>query len=58
LLLRARRERPRGRGAEQGDEIAALQLIELHSMPASQDCRISNWRGSVSGYRGHFATSE
>jgi hypothetical protein len=36
-LLRARRERPRGcRAAEQGDEIASLQLIELHSVPHSQ----------------------
>ena len=37
--------------AEQGDEIAALQLIELHSVPAAKpDCRISNWETSVSGY--------
>jgi hypothetical protein len=36
-LLRARRERPRGyRAAEQRDELAPFQLIELHSMPASQ----------------------
>jgi hypothetical protein len=28
-LLRARRERPRGRAAEQGDELAPFQLIEL-----------------------------
>jgi hypothetical protein len=32
-----RRERPRRRrAAEQRDELATLQLIELHSMPASQ----------------------
>jgi hypothetical protein len=43
-LLRARRERPDGGGAaEQRDEIAAFQLIELHSIPASQ--------GRVAGYR-------
>src|SRR5207247_294067 len=49
-LLRARRQRPRRRAAKQRDELAASQLIELHSaLPA--DCRISNWRGSVSGYR-------
>src|SRR6516165_2793418 len=36
-LLRARRERPHSRrAAEQRDEIAAFQLIELHSIPASQ----------------------
>jgi hypothetical protein len=43
-LLCARRERPRGRrAAEQRDELAAFQLIELHSIPASQ--------GRVAGYR-------
>jgi hypothetical protein len=36
-LLRAGREGPDGRGAaDERDEIAAFQLIELHSMPASQ----------------------
>jgi hypothetical protein len=35
-LLRARRERPRGRrAAEQRDEIAAPQLVELHSISNS-----------------------
>jgi hypothetical protein len=29
-LLRARRERPRHRAAEQRDELAPVQLIELH----------------------------
>jgi hypothetical protein len=34
----ARREQPRGRrAAEQRDELAPFQLIELHSIPASQD---------------------
>jgi hypothetical protein len=43
-LLRARRERPRRRGAaEQRDEIATVQLIEWHSAPASQ--------GQIAGYR-------
>jgi len=35
-LLSARRERPRRRAAEQRDELAALQLIELHSVPAAK----------------------
>jgi hypothetical protein len=36
-LLRACRERPRSsRAAEQADELATFQLIELHSVPASQ----------------------
>jgi hypothetical protein len=42
-LLRARRERPRCRAAEQRDELATFQLIELHSFSASQ--------GRVAGYR-------
>jgi hypothetical protein len=50
-LLRARRERPRRRchTAEQRDELAAFQLIELHSVPVSQKPRgrISNWQESV-----------
>jgi hypothetical protein len=36
-LLRARRERPRRRrAAEQRDELASLQLVELHSISISQ----------------------
>jgi hypothetical protein len=36
-LLRARRERPRRRRtAEERDEVAPFQLIELHSVPARQ----------------------
>jgi hypothetical protein len=43
-LLRARRERPRSRrAAEQRDELAPFQLIELHPLPASQ--------GRIAGYR-------
>jgi hypothetical protein len=43
-LLRARRERPRcRRTAAQRDELAAFQLIEWHSAPASQ--------GQIAGYR-------
>src|SRR5262249_22983580 len=41
-LLRARRERPRGRTAEQRDELAPLQVIELHSVPS---------QGRIAGYR-------
>jgi hypothetical protein len=51
-LLRARRERPRGRGTEQCDELAAL-LIELHALPHDElrpHRRISDWRRSVSGW--------
>jgi hypothetical protein len=58
-LLRARRERPRGhRAAEQRDEITSSQLIELHSVSChpGPDCRISNWRGSVSGHRSDCTT--
>jgi hypothetical protein len=32
-LLRARRQRPRYRRAEQRDELTPFQLIELHSIP-------------------------
>jgi hypothetical protein len=42
-LLRTRHERPSRRTIEQRDEFAAIQLIELHSMAASQtDYMISN----------------
>ena len=34
-LLRARRERPRHRRAEKGDELAPLQSIELHLLSIS-----------------------
>jgi hypothetical protein len=37
----ARRERPRRRGAEKGDELVPFELIELHSVPA----------GRIAGYR-------
>src|SRR5262249_49563798 len=35
-LLRARRERPRRRAADERDELASPHSIELHSVPASQ----------------------
>jgi hypothetical protein len=37
-----RRERPRRRDAEQRNKLAASQLVELHSIPASQ--------GRIAGY--------
>jgi hypothetical protein len=58
-LLRARRERQCSRRAEQRDELAAFQLIELHSIPArGSDCRIPNLRWPVSGYASHSATGQ
>jgi hypothetical protein len=36
ILLRTRGERPRCRAAEERNEVAAFQMIELHSIPASQ----------------------
>src|SRR5262249_30153966 len=42
-LLRAGRERPRRRAADKRDEVAAFQLIELHSFPPA--------KGHVTGYR-------
>src|SRR5262245_38723193 len=41
-LLRARRERPCRRRAEQRDALAPPQLIELHSVPS---------QGRITGYR-------
>jgi hypothetical protein len=41
-LLRPRRERPRRHDAEQRNKLAASQLVELHSIPASQ--------GRIAGY--------
>ena len=35
-LLRSRRERPRQRAAEPRHELAPFQLMEVHSIPASQ----------------------
>jgi hypothetical protein len=41
-LLRARRERPRSHAAEQRDELAPFQMIELHSIPASQGVELQD----------------
>src|SRR5260370_21399492 len=54
-IPRSRCERPIScRAAEQRDEIAAFQLIELHSVPCQPGppCRISNCKRSVSGHAG------
>ena len=59
-LLRARHERPRGRAAEQRDELAPFYLIELHPVPASeaglQD--IESARISQGGFSQHWRTSQ
>src|SRR6516162_7444097 len=47
-LLRARRERPRRRATEQGDDLAAFQ--KLHSGPLRTMSSISDWRGAVSSF--------
>jgi hypothetical protein len=47
-LLRARRERPRRRAADQGNEIAPIQVTELHPQPTSQGDSIPDWRASNS----------
>ncbi len=52
-LLPPSRHRPRHSGAaEQRDELAPFQLLELHQMPHKPGPlgTISNWRRSVSGY--------
>src|SRR5262249_24678452 len=43
-LLRARRERPRRRAAEQHDELAAFQLIGLHLIPHEPGPRTAAYR--------------
>ena len=49
-LLRARRERPSGRrAAQERDERAALQLIELHPLPPNRERQDSGLGGSGQG---------
>jgi hypothetical protein len=50
--------RTRRRAAEQRDELASSQLVELHSVPCQPDRRIPNWRGSVSGYQSVCTTCQ
>jgi hypothetical protein len=53
-----RSEGPRRRAAKKRDELAPLQLIELHPLPHEPGGhgRISNWQGSVSGQASYFTT--
>ncbi len=44
VTLRTRRERPRHRAPEKGDELAPFELSGLHPVPASQRCRIAGYR--------------
>jgi hypothetical protein len=55
---RSHKKKQGSRATEQDDELAPLQLIELHSISASKGRRgrISNWRRAVSGYRNGFTT--
>jgi hypothetical protein len=39
----ARRERPHRRAGNQVDEIAPIQVTELHPQPTSQDDSIADW---------------
>jgi hypothetical protein len=41
-LLRARRERPRSCCADERDEIAAFQVIELHSVPCASRAELQD----------------
>jgi hypothetical protein len=57
-LSRLRRDRPRRRrAAEERDELAALKLIELHSMPTSQT-RIVRYRIGETASGGMGAISQ
>jgi hypothetical protein len=47
-LLRTRRERPRSHAAEQRDELAPSQWIELHSVPAAKPDRRIIERAGIS----------
>src|SRR6185369_681570 len=44
--LRAGCTRPRGRAAEQSDELASFQLSKLHSLPPSQGQSLADWYGA------------
>jgi hypothetical protein len=48
--LRAGRQQPtRCRAAEERDELAALQLTELHPLPQTWSDRIADWQASSQG---------
>jgi hypothetical protein len=50
ILLRARRDRPRGRlAAEQRDELAALDSMEMHLLPHLGTGSIPHWPASSQG---------
>src|SRR5262249_4015823 len=48
-LLGLRNERPRGRDADKRDELAALQLTELHRLPRTIKRQDSGWASIKSG---------
>src|SRR5262249_42255404 len=50
-LLCARRKRPCRRAAEQRDELASSQMIELHSVPASAELHDIELAGISQGMR-------
>ena len=60
LPLRLRGGRPRHCPAlNKPDELAAFQLIELHSVPSEvQIVGLPNLRGSVSGYASHSGAEQ
>jgi hypothetical protein len=49
-LLLAHRERPSRRAADKRDELAALQLTELHPLSQPWSDRIADWQASSQAF--------